>query len=109
LSISTSTDIATIERAGQALIEAVASPAKVVLFGPHAGGGGSPGADYKFLVIAAEVDDRFGEAARLDKLLGRLLIPADVIVVSGEEADRPQAKGTVIHEALTTGRVIVES
>lgn len=107
--MSTSTDIATIERAGHALIDAVASPAKVVLFGPHASGSGDPGTDLRFLVIASEVDNRFGEAARLDKLLGRLLIPADVIVVTREEADRPQTKGSVIHEALTAGRVIAES
>ena len=81
----------------------------MVLFGPHASGQGDPGTDYKFLVIAAEVEDRFGEAARLDRILGRLLIPADVIVVGREEADRPQAKGSVIHEALTAGRIIVQS
>ena len=105
----TATSVFGTSRAGQALIDAVAAPARVILFGPHASGRGDAGADYKFLVIAAEVDDRFGEAARLGKLLGRLLIPADVLVVDGEEAERPQAKGTVIHEALTAGRIVAES
>lgn len=91
------------------MIDAVESPARVVLFGPHVSGKGDPGTDYRFLVIADEVGNRFEEAARLDKLLGRLLIPADVIVVGREETDRPQAKGSVIHEALTAGRIIAES
>lgn len=107
--MTTSTDIATIERAGDALIAAVASPAKVILFGPHARGAGDPGTDYRFLVITAEVANRFQESARLDKLLGRLRISADVFIVTEEEADRPQAKGSVIHDALTAGRIVAES
>ncbi len=108
--MSPANERATIERAGRALIEAAAAPAKVILFGPHAHGGVDDGSDYNFLVIEQEVADRFGEMARLDKILGRLLIPADVVVVSEEYAQQKgPVKGTLIYEALTEGRVVAES
>jgi hypothetical protein len=102
-SMSISVDADLVERAARALIDAVAPPARIILFGLNEMGG-----DLKFLVIADEVGDRFKETARLDKILGQLLIPADVVVVSGEEADRPQQKGSIIDRALTSGQVIAE-
>ncbi len=99
-----------IERAGRALIEATSAPAKVILFGLHVGGDGTIRGDYEFLVIEREVEDRFGEMARLGKILGRLLIPAHVVVASEEEVRRGgSVKGTTLHEALNHGRVIAES
>lgn len=107
--MKTATERATIERAGRALIEAVAAPSKVILFGSQSGGSAG-GADYKFLVVAPEVDDRFGEMARLDALLGRMLIPAEVIVVSAEQIEKTSGvKGTLIYQALNEGQVIAES
>ncbi len=45
--------------------------------------------------------------ARLGRVLGRLLIPADVVVVSEQDARRWAAvKGTMIHEAMSEGRGI---
>jgi uncharacterized protein len=108
--MSTATDRATIERAGRALIEAVAAPSKVLLFGSQSIDDAGEGTDYKFLVIEQEVDDRFGEMARLGALLGRLLIPAEVVVISVDQADKAGfAKGSLIHQALSQGRVIAES
>jgi hypothetical protein len=99
-----------IERAGKALIEATSAPAKVILFGMHVGGDGEVRGDYEFLVIEREVEDRFGEMARLGTILGRLLIPAQVVVASEEEVRRGgSVKGTTLHEALSHGRVIAES
>jgi hypothetical protein len=61
-------------------------------------------------VIEQDVGDRFGEMARLSTLLGRLLIPADVVVVSEQHAQKWAAvKGTMIHEAMNEGRVVAES
>ena len=77
-----------IERAGRALIEATAAPAKVILFGSRARGDADERSDFDFLVIEQEVGDRFGEMARLDRVLGRLLIPADVVVVSEQHAQK---------------------
>jgi len=103
-------DSATIERAGRALIEAVAAPAKVILFGSRARGDGDDRSDFDFLVIEREVEDRFDEMVRLDRILGRLLIPADVVVVTEEEVRRRgSVRGSTIHRALSEGRVVAES
>lgn len=108
--MSTTAEQMKIERAAQALIEATPAPAKVLLFGSHARGDASERSDFDFLVIEPEVDDRFGEMARLSRILGRLLIPADVVVVSAQYAQRWGAvKGTLLHEALREGHVIAES
>ncbi len=99
-----------IERAGRAPIEAVSAPAKVILFGSRARGDQDDRSDFDFLVIEREVDDRFGEMARLSTLLGRLLIPADVVVASEAHVRKWESvKGTMIHEAMSQGRVLAES
>lgn len=101
---------ATIERAGQALIEAVPAPAKVILFGSRARGDGDDRSDYDFLVIECDVDDRFNEMVRLDRILGRMLIPAEVIVATEEEVRMMESvKGSLIYRAISEGRVIAES
>jgi uncharacterized protein len=101
---------ATVERAGRALVEATTPPTKVILFGSRARGDADDRSDYDFLVIEREVPDRFGEMVRLGRILGRLLIPADVVVVSQEHAQKWESvKGTVIHEAMSQGRVVAES
>jgi predicted nucleotidyltransferase len=59
----------TIERARQALIEAVPVPAKVILFGSRARDDGDDRRDFDFLVIEREIEDRFAEMARLALIL----------------------------------------
>lgn len=108
--MTTATERATIERAGRALIDAVDAPSKVILFGSPSPDDASGDDDYKFLVIEQEVHDRFGEMARLGTLLGRLLIPAEVLVISADQVEKTvAAKGSLIHRALSRGRVIAES
>jgi predicted nucleotidyltransferase len=108
--VSAIADGATIELAGRALIEATEGPARVILFGSRARGDGDDRSDFDFLVIKRDVDDRFGEMARLGRILGRLLIPADVVVVSEQHARKWESvKGTMIHEAMSEGRIIAES
>jgi predicted nucleotidyltransferase len=80
------------------------------LFGSCARGDGDDRSDFDFLVIEREVEDRFGEMARLGRILGRLLIPADVAVVSERHARKWESvKGTMIHAAFSEGRVVAES
>lgn len=99
-----------IERAGRALIGAVPGPAKVILFGSHARGDADDQSDFDFLVIQRDVDDRFAETARLGRILGRMLIPADVVVVSDELVEKwGSVEGTLVHDALTHGRLLAES
>jgi predicted nucleotidyltransferase len=97
--VSAIADGATIELAGRALIEATEGSARVILFGSRARGDGDDRSDFDFLVMA-----------RLGRILGRLLIPADVVVVSEQHARKWESvKGTMIHEAMSEGRVIAES
>lgn len=103
-------DEATIERAGRALIEATEGPARVILFGSRARGDGDDRSDFDFLVIKRDGENRFAEMVRLGRILGRLLIPADVIVVSEQHARKwGSVKGTMIHQAMSEGRVVAES
>jgi uncharacterized protein len=108
--VSSTAEGSTIERAARALADGAASPAKVVLFGSRARGDSDDRSDYDFLVIEREVDDRFDEMVRLDRILGRMLIPADVVVISERYARKwGSVKGTMVHEAITQGRVVAES
>jgi hypothetical protein len=80
------------------------------VFGAHREDPERSGADVNFLVIQDEVADRYDEMARLGQALGSLLIPADVVVVSREEANsHASATGTLIHHALSEGQVVGES
>src|ERR1700689_128225 len=110
MAVNAVVDAETIERAGRALIEATAAPAKVIVFGSRARGDADDRSDFDFLVIEQEVGDRFGGRGGLGRVLGRLLIPADVVVVSEQHARKWAAvKGTMIHDAMSQGRVVAES
>jgi len=108
--VSAAAEGATIKSAARALVDAAASPARVILFGSRARGDGDDRSDFDFLVIEREVGDRFDEMVRLDRVLGRMLIPADVVVISEQYAQKwGSVKGTMVHEAMTEGRVVAES
>ena len=99
-----------IDRAGRLLADAAGAPARVILFGSHARGEADGGSDLDFLVIERDVEDRLGEAIRLSRVLRPLRIPADVIVVSEERvAEWGDVPGTMLHAALTEGRVVAET
>lgn len=98
-----------IEAAGRQLADAAASPARVVLFGSHGRGEPSQGSDLDFLVIEREVENRAREMVRLRGVLSPLGVPVDVFVVSEEYAHKwADVKGTLIHAALSEGRVLAE-
>ncbi len=98
-----------IEEAGRQLAEAAASPARVVLFGSHGRGEASPGSDLDFLVIEREVKSRAREMVRLRGVLPPLGVPVDVLVVTEEYAQKwADVEGTLIHSALSEGRVLAE-
>ncbi len=100
----------TIDLAGRALIDAASAPAKVILFGSRARGDATERSDFDFLVVERDVADRFAEMVRLGRVLGRLLIPADVVVVSEQYAEKwAPVNGTLVHEAMSRGKVIAES
>jgi predicted nucleotidyltransferase len=95
-----------IAEAGRRLA-AAAPDSQVILFGSHARGEANPDSDVDFLVVEPEVDNEAEESVRLHRTLRDLRVPADVIVVSREYADRWRAvRGGVVHAAFSQGRVL---
>lgn len=102
-------DDAVIAEAGRTLAANASSPARVVLFGSRARGEGGPDSDLDFLVIEQRVERKATEMVKLRAALPPLGVPVDVVVVSEEEASRrSRVRGTLIHQALAEGRVLVE-
>lgn len=99
-----------IKEAGRRL--ATAAPgAKVILFGSRARGKARPDSDLDLLVIEPdEVPKRRAETARLRRELRGLDVALDVIVVSARHAEEwGHFKGSMLNEALSEGRVLVEA
>jgi predicted nucleotidyltransferase len=95
-----------IAEAGRRLA-AAAPGAQVILFGSHARGEAAPHSDLDFLVVESEVDDDGAEAVRLMRVLRDLRVPTDVIVVSERYAeDWRDVRGTLVHAALSQGRLL---
>jgi uncharacterized protein len=95
-----------IAEAGRRLA-AAAPDAQVVLFGSHARGEAGPHSDADFLVIEPEVANEAEESVRLHRTLRDLRLPADVIVVSRDYAERwRNVRGGLVHAALSQGRIL---
>jgi uncharacterized protein len=96
--------------AGRILAAAARPPARVILFGSWARGEAGPDSDLDFLVIQREVTSKIDEMVRLRAALPPLGVPVDVLVFSEEQADAwGQVPGTVVHAALSEGRVLTET
>jgi predicted nucleotidyltransferase len=61
---------------------------RVIVFGSHAADRAKDDSDIDLFIIEHKVDDRTAEIIRLSELLGRQLIPADVVVMSSEMFSR---------------------
>jgi predicted nucleotidyltransferase len=95
-----------IAEAGRRLA-AAAPDSQVILFGSHARGEANPHSDVDFLVVEPEVDNEAEESVRLHRTIRDLRVPADVIVVSREYAERwREVRGGLVHAALSQGRVL---
>ncbi len=99
-----------IERAGQLLAQAAPPQSRVLLFGSHGRGDAGTDSDFDFLVIEPSVASKAGEMVRLRGVLDPLRVAADVVVVSQDYAEEwGDVPGTMLHDALTEGRVLAET
>jgi predicted nucleotidyltransferase len=99
-----------VDRAGRLLAAAAPPESKVILFGSHGRDDASNDSDFDFLVIEPSVASKAAEMVRLRAALDPLGVAADVVVVAREYAEAwGDVPGTLIHDALIEGRVLVET
>ncbi len=100
---------ALIREAAWRLGQAARSPARVILFGSYARGEPDADSDIDFLVVQQDGFSHRREVVRLEETLSPLRIPAEVLVVSHEEAAQPERAGDAVRDALAEGVVLFES
>jgi predicted nucleotidyltransferase len=100
---------ALIREAAERLGRAARSPARVILFGSYARGEPDAESDVDFLVVQQDGFSHRREIVRLQEILSPLRIPAEVLVVSHEEAAQPEHAGDAVRDALAEGVVLYES
>lgn len=98
-----------IREAAERLGKAARSPARVILFGSYARGEPDADSDIDFLVVQQDGFSHRREIVRLQETLSPLRIPAEVLVVSHEEAAQPEQAGDAVRDALAEGVVLYES
>jgi predicted nucleotidyltransferase len=99
-----------VDRAGRLLADAAPPESKVILFGSQGRGDAGVDSDFDFLVIEPSVASKAAEMVRLRAVLDPLKVAADVVVVPREYAEAwGDVPGTLIHDALTEGRVLAET
>ena len=95
-----------LREAGRRLAEA-APGARVILFGSHARGTAAERSDIDILVIEREVENAALESVRLMRELRDLRLPVEVVVVSERDAAAwRDVRGSLVHAAITEGRVL---
>ena len=95
-----------IAEVGRRIAEA-APGATLVVFGSYARGEANIYSDLDLLVIEPDVENTAAESVRLRDVLGGLPSAIDVIVVSQAHADEwRDVRGSLVHAALSEGRVI---
>jgi predicted nucleotidyltransferase len=99
-------DAAQLHEAGRRLAEA-APGARVILFGSHARATAGERSDIDILVIEPEVENAALESVRLMRAVRDLRLPVEVVVVSERDAsDWREVRGSLVHAAVTEGRVL---
>jgi predicted nucleotidyltransferase len=95
-----------IQDAVDCLAQAVPTGTRLIVFGSQARGDAQVDSDLDLLVVEPKVGDRFAEMARLSTLLGRRLIPADVVVMSADTFEQQKTvTNTLAWRAAQEGQV----
>lgn len=84
-------------------------PIQIILFGSQATGRATPDSDIDLLVVMPQVASKRQAAIAMRRCLADLPMGKDIIVTTTEEiARRGYIVGTVLHQAITEGKVIYE-
>jgi predicted nucleotidyltransferase len=97
------------KKAVNLLLNAAPSGSRVILFGSRATGRAQSDSDWDFLVVEPAVKDRFAEMARLSEILGKELIPADVLVMSKQAFDLWQTMPNSLPSMVREKGLVYES
>ena len=98
-----------IREAARRLGEAARKPARVILFGSYARGEADPSSDLDFLVVQQNGFSHRREIVRLQDALSPLRIPAELLVISHDEAAQTKRASDAVRDALAEGVVLYES
>lgn len=91
----------------ECLREALPAGTRIILFGSYARGEARADSDLDLLIVEPDVADRAAETVRLSSLLGRRLVPADVVVMSRSAYERERTlPNTVAYRAAREGKVL---
>lgn len=91
----------------ECLRHAVPAGSRIIVFGSYARGDARDDSDLDLLVVEPEVADRVAETVRLSALLGRRLLPADVVVMSRSTYESERAvPNTLAYRAANEGKVL---
>ncbi len=91
-------------------IVAAAQPSRVIVFGSYGRGDATEDSDLDLMVIAPEVEDKYAEMSRLQRVVGSVGTSVDLLLYSEKEYQRrSQVPGTVLFWARKEGRALYGS
>ena len=101
-------DSVSIQECIQAILAACPAGSRVILFGSRARGDHHPDSDVDLLVVEPEPPARLVEAARLARVVRRMRVPADIVVIGQEMYEQwKDAPNSIYNEAARDGKVFV--
>ena len=84
-------------------------PRRIILFGSQARGDADEDSDVDLMIVEDNIDDVGAEIVRLCRVIGPLLLPADIVVASQKHFDYwRETPGNVYFEAASEGKVLYE-